>query len=154
MNQPSHTAHSVRIHIDEQRHDSPNPTTGAELYKLAQVPSEMVLYKEVEGDKEDPEVPNDHSPIHLKEDEHFHSGKPRRKGTQIYVNTHPILWDEQEISYDQLVKLAFPDGPTGGNIIYTITWTKPDWQEGVLLPGQRVKVVEEMAFDVRNTDKS
>jgi hypothetical protein len=154
MNQLSPPAHAVRIHIDEHRRESPNPTTGAALYALGQIAAGMVLYREVEGDHEDPEIPNDPSPIHLKEDEHFHSGKPRQKGIQIYVNTKPVRWDQPRISYDELVKLAFPEGPTGGNILYTITWTKPDWQEGVVLPGQSVKVVEEMAFDVRNTDKS
>ena len=36
-----------------------------------------------------------------------------------------------QISYEQLVKLAFPEGPFEGQVRYSITWTKPDGSEGV-----------------------
>ncbi len=52
------------------------------------------------------------------------------------------------------MRLAFPHGPTGGDIRYSVTWTKPDGEEGSLRPGQSVKVVNKMLFNVRNTDKS
>jgi hypothetical protein len=59
-----------------------------------------------------------------------------------------------QISYEQLVKLAFPEGPFEGQVRYSITWTKPDGSEGALLKGGTVKIVDGMQFDVRNTDKS
>lgn len=152
MSQETEHARNVRIHIDQREYHSPSPTTGSALYRLAQVPTELALFKEVQGDHEDALVRDDDKVIHLKEDEHFHSGKPI--GTKIFVNTEPVIWDHREISYDQLVKLAFPSGPTGVNVLYSITWTKPDWQEGTLPPGEKMPVVEGIKFDVRNTDKS
>ena len=72
----------------------------------------------------------------------------------IYVNGTPEVWDKKKINYEQAVKLAFPDGPHGPDVRYSVTWTKPDGQEGSLRPGQSVDVVEGMTFHVRNTDKS
>jgi hypothetical protein len=72
----------------------------------------------------------------------------------IVVNGQQETWDHKKISYEQVVKLAFPHGPFGGDVRYSVSWTKPDGQEGSLRPGQSVDVVEGMIFDVRNTDKS
>src|SRR5580692_11504019 len=69
--------HEVKIFIDQHAHQSPNPTTGAALYALGKVEPGLELYREVTGDREDPEVLNGPEVIHLKEDEHFHSGPPK-----------------------------------------------------------------------------
>jgi hypothetical protein len=58
--------HEVRIHIDQQPYDSPNPTSGEALYVLAKVPFGLELFRELAGDREDPEVPNGTEIIHLK----------------------------------------------------------------------------------------
>ena len=54
----------------------------------------------------------------------------------ISVNGEAEMWKEKKINYEQAVKLAFPHGPTGGDIRYSVSWTKPDGQEGSLRPGQ------------------
>lgn len=72
----------------------------------------------------------------------------------ISVNGTAEVWHKRKINYEEIVKLAFPDGPFGGDIRYSVSWTKPDGQEGSLRPGHSVDVVEGMMFDVRNTDKS
>jgi hypothetical protein len=79
---------------------------------------------------------------------------PHKTSFDISVNGTAEVWKEKKINYEQAVKLAFPHGPTGGDIRYSVSWTKPDGQEGSLRPGQSVDVVEGMIFDVRNTDKS
>ena len=143
----------VRIHIDQHPYHSPNPTTGAGLYELAHIGAELQLYKEVGGDQEDQVIPRDHHELQLYEDEHFHSG-PRREPVTIYVNTEPFKWHRPKITYEEVVKLAFPNGPFGGGVRYNVMWTKPDGQEGALRIGQNETVVNEMTFDVRNADKS
>jgi hypothetical protein len=72
----------------------------------------------------------------------------------IAINGEAEVWHHHKISYEEAVKLAFPHGPFGGDVRYSVSWTKPDGQEGSLRPGQAVHVVEGMMFDVRNTDKS
>ncbi len=71
-------SHMERIHIDQKPYDSPNPTTG-EAHKLGNVQHGRELYREVEGDRDDEEIPRGKEAVHLTEDEHFHSGDPERK---------------------------------------------------------------------------
>jgi len=79
---------------------------------------------------------------------------PHEVTFHIAVNGQSQVWHRKKISYEEAVKLAFPHGPFGENIKYSVSWTKPDGQEGSLRPGHSVDVVEGMMFDVRNTDKS
>ena len=79
---------------------------------------------------------------------------PHKISFDIAVNGAAEVWNQKKINYEQAVKLAFPHGPMGGDIRSSVSWTKPDGQEGSLRPGQSVDVVEGMIFDVRNTDKS
>jgi hypothetical protein len=141
----------VRIHIDRIQRESPRETTHDALYLLGEVPAGSELFLEVEGDKEDEPVARGNTAITVKEDQHFYSAKV----FQIIMNGVAEPWAHDTMDYDQAVKLAFPDGPTGGDIKYSVTWTKPDGQEGSLRPsGKAIGVVNEMIFDVRNTDKS
>src|ERR1039457_370204 len=133
----------VRIHIDQRPYHSLSPTTGAALYELAHIGPELQLYKEVEGDREDQLVRRDDQKVHLHEDEHFHSA-PAKPDVTIYVNTEPFKCDPPRITYEEVVKLAFPNGPLGGDVRYSVMWTKPDGQEGALRIGQNVVVVNEM----------
>src|SRR5215217_1680962 len=111
--------HSVRIHIDQKAYFSPNPTTGEALYALANVASGLVLFREVPGNQEeDSEVPNDPQPVHLKEGEHFHSGNP--KSYRIYVNGQEKVVTTKFVTYEQIVALAFPNPPSGQNILFTV----------------------------------
>lgn len=154
MNQDVKGHQVVHIHIDKQRYESPTPTTGAALYLLATIAAGQQLFMEGRGHDEDLPIVNDGTPVELKNGDHFRTGKAGPADTTIYVNTEPVVWRRPQISYDDLVKLAFPNGPFDGNVRYTITWTKPDGSEGAVLKDGKVKVVDGMKFDVRNTDKS
>lgn len=79
---------------------------------------------------------------------------PHEVTFHVAVNGEAEVWHKRKISYEQVVKLAFPQGPTGGDIRYSVSWTKPDGEEGSLRPGHSVEVVEGMTFHARNTDKS
>ena len=86
---------TIRIHIDQKPYESPNPTTGADLYVLGQIKPGLKLYREVKGDQEDPAIENGPETIHLREDEHFHSGEP--KGVTIIVEGTPHEWTKPSI---------------------------------------------------------
>ena len=144
----------VKIFIDQHTYHSPNPTTGAALYTLGKVDPGLELFREVTGDREDPEVPNGPETVHLKEDEHFHSGKP--KTYTIYVNGQEKTVTTKTVTYEQIVKLAFPNPIIGQNIIYTVGYEDGPHKNpsGSLMPGGKVYVKDGMIFDVTPTDKS
>jgi len=62
--------HTVKIYIDRVEKISPAHTTGIALYNLGQVPNEYVLFREMEGRRDDELVQKTNAPIHLKEWEH------------------------------------------------------------------------------------
>ena len=101
----SASKHQVRIHINQHRYELPNSTTGAALYMLGKVAAGLDLYREVTGDNEDREIENGPDTVHLKEDEHFHSG-PAKEFT-IIVNGRKKEVTTKTLSFDQLVALAF-----------------------------------------------
>jgi hypothetical protein len=147
--------HLVRIHIDRQPYESPNPTTGAALYALGKVPADFQLYREVRGDEDEP-IDNDNEKEHLLPDEHFYSKKERHKGFDIIVNAEEHHVDKKRVSFEQIVKLGFPTPPSGQNILFTVTYYNGPKAnpEGVLTAGQTVKVKNRMVFNVKATDRS
>jgi hypothetical protein len=144
----------VRIHIDQKSHESPSPTTGMALYRLGHVQLGLELYREVSGDHEDALVVDGPEIIHLKMDEHFHSGMPST--ITIFVDGTPEQWDKPEISYAEVVTFAYPDYPKHPEVIYSVKYKhgpghKP---EGILAPGASVKVKNKMSFNVSKTGQS
>ena len=86
---------------------------------------------------------------HARHHEHdHHEPKPHR----IVVNGRPKEFVGARITYDELVKLAFPDGPF--NVIYTVTYINRDGLDGTLGAGQSTRVTEEMEFHVGKTNRS
>jgi hypothetical protein len=148
--------HEVRIHIDQHRYESPNPTTGEALYTLGKVPAGLELYREVSGDREDRPIPSGPEVVHLKEDEHFHSGPAQSEDFTIIVNGRKKVITTKELSFNQVVALAFNPVPTGPNILFTITYEHGPHAnpEGTLMQGATVKIKDEMIFNVTQTDKS
>ena len=146
--------HEVRIHIDQQPYESPNPTAGEALYALGRVRPGLELFREVNGDREDAEIPNSPAPVHLQLDEHFHSGKP--KIYRVFVNGQEKVLTTKTVTYEQIVALAFPNPPSGQNIRFTVGYEDGPHKNpsGSLMPGGEVPVKDGMIFDVTPTDKS
>jgi Multiubiquitin len=74
----------------------------------------------------------------------------------IIVNTREKKWDKPEISYEDVVVLAFGKYDPDPNVVYTITYSKgPEHhRQGSLIKGQAVKVKTGMIFNVTRTNKS
>jgi len=144
--------HEVRIHIDRKPYESPTPTTGVALYELARIPSEKELFREVQGDHEDVPISRNADEIHLKMDEHFYS----EKEFEIIVNSREKIITEKELSFAEIVALAFENPPSGPDILFTITYRKGPHRnpEGNLLEGGTVKIKNGMIFNVTSTNKS
>jgi hypothetical protein len=152
MNHNDINKHDVRIHIDREIYESPNPTTGAALYKLGQIPADIELLRSAEGDLEDELIPNDVTEVHLKPNDHFYS----HNDFMIIVNAQQKYVTKKKISFDMIVALAFPNPPSGPNIRFTITYRNGPLRnpEGTLVEGATIKVKGGMIFNVTATDKS
>ncbi len=145
-------AHLVRIHIDREPYDSPNPTSGPVLYALADVGEHRELFREVDGDREDELVPRDAEVVHLHENEHLYS----QRVFTIFINTEEKEVEKRKLSFDDLVRLAGDLPPPGPNILITIDYSNgpPENPKGALRQGQSVRIKDGMEFDVSATDRS
>ena len=144
-------AHSVRIHINREPYQSPNPTTGEALYVLGNVPKHEELYREVGGDHEDKRISRNDAHVHLTKDEHFYS----QKVFSIFVNHDEHDVDKKKISYAQVVDLYLGDGGKPSNE-YLVKYSHGPAENpsGTLAPGQKVMVKDGMRFRVAGTGES
>jgi hypothetical protein len=149
--------HEMRIHIDQKPYESPNPTTGKALYVLGKIQEDFELYREVRGDEEDKPVHDGAEEIRLKEDEHFHSAPRRNETFTVIVNGRPKTVMQRELSFAEIVALAFNPFPIGPNWAFTVTYRnaagKP--HEGTLIDGQTIEIKKDgTIFNATATDKS
>ena len=78
-----------------------------------------------------------------------------KKDITIIVNGRTRLVPKDELTFTDLVALAFDHPPAGGNVEITITYTRgPGEKEGSLTQGQSVKAKEGMIFNVSATNRS
>lgn len=79
------------------------------------------------------------------------------KGITIYVEATPHPWPKNsEICYAQVVKLEVPGFIEGGDDTYSVRYKRGQGHkpEGILAPGECVKVKDEMIFNVSKTGQS
>ncbi|MGZ4755369.1 MAG: multiubiquitin domain-containing protein [Acidimicrobiia bacterium] len=88
-----------------------------------------------------------------KQEGHGHGNGP--KLVTIFVNTRPHKFEKDQISFEQVVKLAYPTTPPGADIAYSVMYERgQDGKEGTLVAGESVKAKDGMRFDVTATDRS
>ena len=83
-------------------------------------------------------------------------GNQGEKTRTIIVNTREKVVTQKELTFAQIVALAFDPVPAGPNIVITVTFRRGhgDKPEGTLVEGETVKIKDGMIFNVSATDKS
>ncbi len=79
------------------------------------------------------------------------------KTVTIIVESTPHQWPKNEqISYVQVVTLEVPNYSPNSGISYAVKYTRGEGHkpEGILTPGESVKVKEGMVFSVSETGQS
>lgn len=78
------------------------------------------------------------------------------KAHTIIVNGREKEFAGKEISFEQVIALAFGEVSANPNISYTVTYKRGEGNkpEGSLVAGESVKVKEGMIFNATATDKS
>lgn len=78
-----------------------------------------------------------------------HKNKPKN----IIVNGRPKKFVGDEISYAEVVELAYP-GESNSEVVFTVTYMGPQMPDGTLVEGQSVEVRNGMKFNVNKTNRS
>jgi hypothetical protein len=79
--------------------------------------------------------------------------KHHDKTYKVVVNGTPTDVDQEVLSFDEVVSLAFPN--PDANTIYSISFEHAkEPKEGELLPGQSVTIKQNTEFDVDDTGRS
>lgn len=75
---------------------------------------------------------------------------------EIVVNGREKEWDKNQISFEELVVLAFGSVINNPNRCYTVTYSSGNQSipGGVMVAGNRINVKPKMIFNVTATDKS
>ena len=76
--------------------------------------------------------------------------------TQIIVNGRTRRVELDELTFNELVNLAFDDPAPGPQILFTITFRRAThrFESGELDPGQTLRVQDDTEVDVTRTDQS
>ena len=82
--------------------------------------------------------------------------EPINKGFNIIVNARTYIVENDEVTFDEVVDLAYPEGGRGELISYTVLFYEGGGreQEGGLNEGDTVKVKDGTVFNVTRTDRS
>ena len=128
---------------------------GEEIKKIAGIPLEYELY--LSGSKIKNLIVNNDTTIDLGMPglERFTSSQPTRI-QQISVNGRPHVYPEKTITYDQVVRIAYPNDPVGKEMGYTVSYANGPAEnpEGPMTKGSTVIVKHNMKFYVTATHKS
>ena len=131
--------------------------TGLQLKELANVPLDFDLFLVVPGFQD--ELIENQQSVNLARPgiERFLS-RPHGSGMTIIVNGVPCSHTRPatSVSYEQVVKYAFPNAAFNPNLGYTITYCggPSNNPEGILVMGASVSTKQYMRFDVTATHKS
>ena len=84
------------------------------------------------------------------------TGNDPNKQIDIVVNGTPHPVPDDEVSFDRVVDIAYPDGGRGPLITYTVNFYNGAGRppEGKLTKGQKAKVKDGTVFNVTRTDRS
>lgn len=80
----------------------------------------------------------------------------KKKMVTIIVNGTPYEEEKNEITYEEVVTLAFSDFPQHPERTYSVTYERGQGNKptGILSPGGKVRVKEGMTFKVKHTGQS
>lgn len=85
---------------------------------------------------------------------HSDQAPGQNKTSTIIVNGRQREVTGHQLTYQQVVKLAFPDDQPDPNIVYTVAYANPHGKDGTLAEGQDVQIKEGMVFNVTKTNRS
>lgn len=129
---------------------------GIQIRDLGNIPVEDDIFLDIKEGWEDDQILDDEVVDLARPGKERFFSQPRSTEFTIIVNARPHVWKERNISFEQLVELAFGGYDNNPNKGYTVTYSR-GWEpksEGTMVKGSSVGVKNKMIFDVTATDKS
>lgn len=127
--------------------------TGEQIKKLAGLSEDSELFLKIKKPWEDESVTNE-TRINLARPgiEHFYV----KLKVILIVNGREKPWEHNEITFHQIVQLAFPTHVENPNTVFTVVYKNGPEQnpQGTMTKGDRVYAKNKMIFNVTATDKS
>ncbi|MPZ47047.1 MAG: hypothetical protein GEV05_27520 [Betaproteobacteria bacterium] len=78
----------------------------------------------------------------------------QNKAFTVIVNGRPRQVTGKTLSYEEIIKLAFPGEPSNQDVDFTVAYANPHGKDGTLVAGQEVHVKEGMVFNVTKTNRA
>lgn len=150
------TDRDFKLTVNDAQLDWGKPAiSGAALYVLAKVADEEAVFLEVRGGEDRLIERDELIDLTAPGIERFITGPKPTATIEIIVNTRPKLVTNREVTFEQIVELAYP-GPHDSNYIFSMSFrhaaSKP--HAGDLGPGGSVTVKQGTIFNVVRTIKS
>lgn len=82
----------------------------------------------------------------------INASKEKEKTFLIVINGQQETVHDRHLTYEQVVRLAFPTGPF--DILYSVTYANLHGHDGTLAPGQKVTIKDGTSFNVIKTNRS
>jgi len=143
--------------LNDRRSPWKQEISEAELQKLANAQEPVDVWLSLEAEKDRKIQPGETVSLQGNGVEKFYTkARPVINGpVEIIVNGRPHIVHEHELSYEQVVRLEYPDAVFGETINYSVTYTYPhNGGDYTLIPGSSVIIKKGMVINVFRTDKS
>lgn len=129
---------------------------GIQIRELGNIPAEDIILLDLKEGWQDDQILDDEIVDLARPGKEKFLSKSIPTELTIIVNARSHVWKEIDISFEQLVALAFGSYDNNPNKGYTVTYSR-GWDpksEGTMVKGAVVRVKNKMIFDVTATDKS
>lgn len=144
--------------VDDRHKETLNPgQTGESLRELFNLKEDQCLLRDLDSPNDDQIKPDE--ALEFAEGNVFitrcEPSQPLE--IKIFVNTREKKVSQKELSFDEVVRLAFPKPPSGPNIDFLVTYRKGPAcnAEGTLTKGgEPVKIQNGMCFNVSQTNRA
>jgi Multiubiquitin len=150
------TDRDFKLTLDDRQITWGKPAIGGSaLYKLANIGDDQAVFLEVRGGADKLIAPKEMIDLTAPGIERFITAPRPTHEIEIIVNARPRVVTGSEVTYEQIVQMAFP-GAHDPNAFFSITYRKAAASppEGELGAGGIVKIKKGTIFNVTKTDKS
>jgi len=152
-----YTAENLKFIVDGKLYDWPEQfITGKQIRELAGIDANDKIFLDNKKPYVDNQIENDEKvDLARPSIERFYTVAVKQNVT-IYVNGTGHEVEAGDITYAKVVMFVFPDYAQHSEKNYSVKYRKGHGNkpEGILLPGQSVKVKDQMIFDVSETGQS